>query len=159
MVGHKGRAEGREYFIGTEEGPEEVSEVLEAAKYFEGEEGQYQASGIFLDVTDDGIEYDITQEADDKVVQEFVEGVVRSFNGGGDEEFRSRKEYEIRETVADVDHESSYEDVQNAMERGPKEDPDRIADGGITDIPIGGGTNHVEVEDDGDTESMGDYPM
>lgn len=178
MVGHEGEpassvnpftSEGREYFVGTVEDSEYVDSVFEDAKYFSGEEGQYRAAGIEVDITDEGIEYDITQEVDDEIVQEFVDGIVRGFEGANDD-FRSDISEEISQTdpkvytdggqkMEDVDH-RSYDDVQNVMDRGNEGEQDKVADGsGFDGIPIGGAPSYTDTESEEETDNMGDFPM
>jgi hypothetical protein len=159
----------KEYFVGTVEDTEYVEEVFENAKYFGGDNGEYRAARIEVEVTDEGIEYDITQEVHEGIVNEFVDGIVRSFEDV-DEDFREndvREEFKEESeqvyadggyTMKDVDH-GTHDDVQNVMDRGDEDSPDKIADGGFKGIPIGGAPNYAEQEDSTEKEGMGDHPM
>jgi hypothetical protein len=170
----------RDYFIGTETGHEEVSQVFQDSKYFEESEGsgvKYSAPGIDVDVTGKGIEYDVDKQADDGAVTEFVHGIVRSFDDV-EEEFFSEVEQAVynstREIIADggtledVDHSSPYESEvepegsQESMERGIgyQDEHEKIADGGeeIMGIPLAGFPSNVERTKKKDSDNyMGSF--
>lgn len=91
----------RDYFIGTETNSVVVDNFFEDSRYFGGSDGHYSALGMHVEVTDQGIEYDVNEDIDDKVVMEFVEGIVRQFHDV-DQEFVPEVEQGIYEQAGDV---------------------------------------------------------
>jgi len=102
-----------------------------------GETVKYEAPGIEakIDSNEGAVEYAVEQNSvKDRAVQEFVEGIVRSMddvNAGFQDEIR--EEVYDRKIAADG--------------------------GGEKGMPTGGMPNYIETNEDGEAQSMGDFPM